>query len=222
MHYLVSLITISLLIGSSSARGQDDSSSTFSVYQVDAESSDIRLLTYRAGVLSQLGHSHIISVGQLTGRIYVYVDLKQSSFELEIPVRELIIDNPLLRREEGDEFSTVPTDRDIVRTRRNMLGKRVLNAKEYPIVKLTGTGPRSDGLGFELGLSIELLGRVVELSVPTTVHLEGEILEATGAFRLTHSDLGLRPFAAMLGALRVADQMDLKYRVRAKRTPAKD
>ena len=150
------------------------------------------------------------------------VDLEQSSFELQIPVQGLVVDDQFLRREEGDEFSTLPTERDIVRTRRNMLSERVLNAEEYPIVKVTGTGPRSDGPGLELKLSIELLGRVVERTVPITLHLDGDILEVTGAFRLSHNELGMRPFSAMMGALRVADQMDLKYRLRAQRTRAKD
>jgi hypothetical protein len=222
MRRLVSLSSVSLVLASSVAWGQDNGSSEPNVYQVDAESSDIRLLIHRAGALSRLGHSHVISVGQLDGTIYVYPDLEHSRFELVIPVQGLVVDNPLLRHEEGDEFSTEPSEHDIARTRSNMLGKRVLNAKQYPIVKLTGTGPRDDGPEFVLELSIELLGGVVELQVPTTLRLDGDVLEATGAFRLSHSDLGMRPFTAMLGALRVADEMDFKYRVRAQRTQAMD
>jgi len=222
MHHLASLFSVSLVLVSSLAWGKDDGNSELSVYQVDAESSDIRLLIYRAGALSRLGHSHVISVGQLDGTIYVNPDLEQSHFELVIPVQGLVVDDPLFRREEGDEFSTELSERDIAGTRRNMLGRRVLNAAQYPIIKLTGTGPRDDGPEFMLGLSIELLGDVVELQVPTTLRLDGDVLEATGAFRLGHSELGMRPFTAMLGALRVADEMDFKYRVRAQRTQAKD
>ena len=222
MNCLVSLSTVVLVFASSIAWAQDDGSSKLSMYQVDAEGSDIRLLIHRAGALSRLGHSHVISVGQIDGTIYVHPDLEQSRFELEIPVEGLVVDDPLLRLEEGDEFSTEPSERQIARTRSNMLGKRVLNAKQYPIVKLTGTGPRGDGPEFVLGLSIELLGHVVELSVSTTLQLDGDILEATGAFRLSHGDLGMRPFRAMLGALRVADEMDFKYRIRAHRTQAAD
>jgi len=200
---------------SSIAWPQDDGSSQHTMYRIDVEGSDIRLLIHRAGALSRLGHSHVISVGQMGGVISVHPDLEQSSFELEIPVRGLIVDDPLLRREEGDEYSTEPSERDIALTRGNMLGERVLNAEQYPIIKLTGTGPRGDGPEFVLELSIELLGRVVELSVPTTLQLGGDILEATGAFRLSHNELGMRPFSAMMGALRVADEMDFKYRVRA-------
>jgi len=224
MQRVVSLIVIALLLGSGNAIGDEEiernSVSTASVYQVDATSSDIRLLTYRAGVLSKLGHNHIISIGQLTGSIHVHTDLAQSGFELEIPVKELLVDDALRRREEGEDFASEPSERDIVGTRRNMLGKRLLNAEIYPMVRVTGTGPKTDGAGFKLELSIELLGRVVEISVPTTVRIEGDVLEATGSVPLSHKDLGLRPFSAMFGSLRVADQMNLKYHVRAIRAPA--
>ncbi len=202
--------------------GQDNVSAGPSVYQVDAENSDIRILIHRAGALSWLGHSHVISVGQLDGTIYVYPDPAQSRFELVIPVQGLVVDNPLFRREEGDEFSTELSENDIARTRNNMLGKRVLNAEQYPIVKLTGTGYRGDRPEFVLRLSIELLGNVVELQVPTTLRLDADILEVTGALRFSHSDLGMRPFTAMLGALRVGDEIDFKYRIRAQRAQAMD
>ena len=211
----LSLPAFALMLASSIAWAQDDRRADFTVYRIDVEGSDIRLLVHRAGALSRLGHSHVISVGQIAGTISVHPDLEQSSFELEIPVRGLVVDDPRLRREEGDEFSTEPSERDIARTRANMLGERVLNAEQYPLIKLTGTGSTGAGPEFVLDVSIELLGRVVELSIPTTLRLDGESLEATGAIRLSHGDLGMRPFSAMAGALRVADEMDLKYRIRA-------
>ena len=215
MNRLFSLPTVVLVLAGSIVWAQDDRRAEFTIYRVDVEGSGIRLLVHRAGALSRLGHSHVISVGQIDGTIYVHPDLKQSSFELGIPVRGLVVDNPRLRREKGDEFSTEPSERDIARTRANMLGERVLNAERYPLIKLTGTGPTGDGPEFVLDLSLELLGRVAELSVPTTLRLDADSLEATGALRLSHGDLGMRPFTAMVGALRVADEMDLKYRVRA-------
>lgn len=215
MNRLVSLPAVVLVLAGNIAWAQDDSRAESTIYRVDAEGSDIRLLVHRAGALSRLGHSHVISVGQIAGTVYVHPDLERSSFELEIPVRGLVVDDPRARREEGDEFSTEPSERDMAGTRDNMLGERVLNAEQYPFVRLTGTGPTGDGPEFVLELSIELLGRVVELSVPTTLRLDADSLEATGTFRLSHGDLGMRPFSAMVGALRVADEMELKYRVRA-------
>ena len=212
------LSSVSLILASSVAWGQDNVSADPGVYQVDAKSSDIRILIHRAGALSWLGHSHVISVGQLDGTIYVQPDLAQSRFELVIPVQGLVVDNPLLRDAEGDEFSSELSEHDIDRTRSNMLGKHVLNAEQYPIVKLTGTGNWGDKAEFMLKLSIELLGNAVDLQVPTTLRLDGDVLEVTGSLRLSHSDLGMRPFTAMLGALRVGDEIDFKYRIGAQRT----
>ena len=219
MRCALSLIAISLLLSSGSAFGDSHSGETSNLYRLDVEKSDIRLLTYRAGVLSKLGHNHVISTDQLSGTIRMHSDFEQSEFELEIAVQELVVDDALRRGEEGEDFASEPSERDIDGTRRNMLGKRVLNAEKYPTIKVTGTGPKSNEEGATLDISIELLGRVVELSVPTTVTLEGDVLEATGAFPLSHSELGLRPFSAMLGSLRVAKQMELKYRIRANQIP---
>ena len=222
MHRLDLLLSVVLLLASSVVCGQDNGSSDISVYQVDADGSDIRILVHRAGAFSWLGHSHVISVGQLTGMIYVHADIERSRFELEIPVHELIVDDPILRRDEGDEFSSKLSNHDIARTRSNMLGKRVLNASQYPTVKLTGTGTSGDGPEFMLGLSIEIFGRVVELRVPMALQLDEDVLEATGAFQLSHSDLGMRPFSAILGTLRVADEINFKYQIRAQRIQVND
>ena len=220
MRCISTLTFVTLMLASCIVRGQGDVSADPSVYQVDAENTDIRILVHRAGALSWLGHSHVISVGQLDGRIYVYPEPQQSRFELIIPVQGLIVDNPRLRREEGDEFSTEPSEQDVANTGSNMLGKRVLNAERHRTVRLTGTGYRGDKPEMVLQLSIELLGGVLELQAPTTLRLYGDILEVTGSLRLSHTDLGMRPFTAMLGALRVGDEIDFKYRVRAHRTQA--
>ena len=221
MNRLVLLSLVALLLASDVTWGQVNGDSEFSVYQVDAEGSDIRLMIHRAGALSWLGHSHVVSVGQLDGTIYVHPNLERSHFELVIPVQGLIVDDPLLRRQEGDEFSTRLSESDIAGTRSNMLGKRVLDAQRYPIVRLTGTGPIGDGPEFMLGFSMEVLGNVVEMRIPLNLRLDGNRLEATGAFQLSHSNLGMRPFSRMLGALRVADELNFKYRIRALRIETK-
>ena len=222
MHRFVSLLSITLLLASSVVCAQDNGGSDISVYEVDADGSDIRILVHRAGAFSWLGHSHVISVGQLTGTIYMHPEFERSRFELEIPVHDLIVDDPILRRDEGDEFSSKLSKQDIARTRSNMLGKRVLNARQYPTVKLTVTVTSGVGPEFMLGLTIEIFGRVVELRVPLVLQLDEDVLEATGAFQLSHSALGMRPFSAILGALRVADEINFKYRIRAQRIQVDD
>lgn len=221
-RWLVSLIGVCLLLALNLAEGDDSVSPEPGTYRIDAKSSDIRILVHPAGALSRLGHSHVIAITEFEGMVSLYADDEPSRFELLIPVHALIVDDPLLRQEEGGKFSKKVSARNVAGTRKNMLGKRVLNAKEYPQIRLTGAVRSNDGRELLLDLSVELLGRVVEMQVPTTLRFDGDALEVSGTFQLSHDALGMRPFSAALGTLRVADVMDVKYRVAAQRTRTAD
>ncbi|MCS5580117.1 MAG: YceI family protein [Gammaproteobacteria bacterium] len=216
--YVVLLLSVALLMASGVSYGKTDLEPALEIYPIDAESSDIRFAIYRTGMLARFGHNHVISVGYFEGTVYLHPNVERSSVELVIPVDRLIVDDPALRREEGDAFSSEPSADDINGTRANMLGKRLLDADQYPIIRVKGRkGSSGQELESVLNLSVEFLGRVIELSVPVALRLKGDQLEASGAFRLTHDQLGMTPFSVMMGALQVADEMDVKYRIRAER-----
>ena len=186
-------------------------------YRIDLEKSDIHWLVYKAGVFARFGHNHVISVAKLTGDVYVAPKLSESHFEMEIPVTSLVVDNPALRAKEGKDFERQPTQKDIDGTRHNMLSEKVLNAARYPTLKITGTGPTGAPGSEKLHLRIDILGKSVQLTVPTDVRMNGDTLEASGEFELTHETLGMKPFSIMGGGLRVAEKMKFAYRVTAQR-----
>lgn len=186
-------------------------------YEIDLAQSDIHWLVYKAGAFARAGHNHVVSVGELTGDVYVAPVLSESSFEIEIPVASLVVDDPALRAQEGEEFSSVPSPDDIEGTRRNMLGEKVLDAAKYHTLRIEGVGPVGAPGEQELHLTIGLLGRSIEQTVPTDVRLEGDTLYASGQFTMTHEALGMKPFSVFLGALQVADPMDFAYSVTAHR-----
>lgn len=186
-------------------------------YRIDLDKSDVHWLVYKAGPLARFGHNHVISVGKLTGNVYIAPQLSESHFEMEIPVMSLVVDNPALRAKEGKDFESQPTPKDIDGTRHNMLSEKVLNAARYPALKITGTGPTGAPGNEQLHLSIDILGKSVQLTVPTDVHIAGDTLEASGKFELTHEALGMKPFSIFGGALQVADKMKFAYRVTAHR-----
>jgi hypothetical protein len=186
-------------------------------YKVDLNQSDIHWLVYKAGTLSRVGHNHVISVGQLAGDVYVAPTLADSKLELTIPVEQLVVDDPKLRAREGEDFSSVPSEKDIEGTRHNMLSEKVLDAEHHKTLEIMGTGPVGPQGRQELHLSVSLLGRTVDLVVPTEVKLEDDRLEASGKFQLTHEQLGMMPFSVLLGALQVANEMTFAYHVVAHR-----
>jgi polyisoprenoid-binding protein YceI len=186
-------------------------------YSVDGSKSEIHWLIYKAGSLARLGHNHVISVADLTGRATVDPsDPSKSRFELQFPVTSLVVDDPKLRAELGADFSSVPKPDDIAGTRKNMLGEKVLDADKHQTIRVTGVGPTGKADAQTLKITVELLGRSVDLTVPAHVTIDADTLSANGEFDLTHTALGMEPFSVMLGALQVADGMKFIYNVQAK------
>lgn len=183
------------------------------LYRIDPAASDVYWLVYSAGALSGLGHNHVISATTLDGTVRLSPDILNSEFQLQIPVASLQVDDLERRRQLGDDFSNEPSPRAVASTRSNMLSERVLDADRYPVLRIRGTGPLSEPGGQILRLRIEVAGRQVERSVPVEVNLEGSTVNASGNFQLTHEELGLEPYSALLGTLKVAQEMDFYYRV---------
>ncbi len=151
-----------------------------------------------------------------TGSIHLLPGLAGSRIELQIPVDRLVVDDAEMRRQEGGDFTSQPSESDISGTRSNMLSAALLNAKQFPTTRVTGTSGRVDaGKSAAIDLTVELIGHEIRLTLPATLKLEGNQLEASGEIDLTHNQLGLKPFTALLGSLRVADRMKFKYRIRA-------
>lgn len=186
-------------------------------YEIDSAESQVYWLVYSAGALSRLGHNHAISTPALTGMVEVAPQISLSSFSVEIPVATLVVDDPVLRAQLGGEFSGNPSADDIAGTRRNMLSERLLNADQHPILRISGTGPQGETGVQTLALSVEIAGTTAEVIVPANVSIEGSTVTAEGTFRLTHEALGLRPFSALMGTLKVAEEMDFHYRIVARR-----
>ena len=187
-------------------------------YIVDASRSDVHWLVYKAGAFARRGHNHTVAVGDLAGSVVVdAADLAKSRFDLEFAVAELVVDDPALRSTLGPEFASVPTAEDIAGTRTNMLSERVLDGDQYPQIRITGSGPAAAGGAQALAVRVQLLGRTVDLEVPTEVTLQGDVLHAHGEFELDHADLGMQPFSLMMGALQVGEKLTFSYDVTARR-----
>jgi polyisoprenoid-binding protein YceI len=215
-----SLSLFALLLSNLVVHAQKAGEPGVATYRIDPKTSDVRLLVYRDGVLSTFGHNHTVSLNDFTGSIRLQPKLAQSRVELEIPVDRLAVDDAAARGREGPDFASQPSEGDIAGTRANMLSAALLNAMQFPAIKVVGTsGPVDAANSAMLDLTVQIVGREIKLALPATLKLEGDQLEAAGEADLSHKQLGLKPFSALLGSLRVADQMKFKYRIRARKEP---
>jgi len=74
-----------------------------------------------------------------------------------------------------------------------------------------------EGDQWTASLSITVRDHVSTVLVPLSLTMDSDSLTASGEFDLTHSQLGLTPYSVGLGAIRVAENMHVRFRVLARR-----
>ena len=187
-------------------------------YRLDAARSDLRILAFRSGPLAALGHPHVLRARAASGEVWVPAEMARTRFALTLPVTELAVDEPEARRAEGAEFASEPSAADIEGTRGHLLGAAQLAAAAYPQIALSGSGARAaDGLVART--TIRVRDRSLAIDVPVAVTIVGDTLTAQGGFTVLQSALGLTPFSVALGALRVRDDLAVRFRLVAVRDP---
>jgi polyisoprenoid-binding protein YceI len=183
-------------------------------FDVSPRASLLTILAFRGGTLAKVGHNHVIASHDVSGTFYVPDDVTHSTFELRIPVGQLVIDEPDLRAKEGPDFPKDVPDSAKEGTRRNMLSEGLLNGGQYPDISLVSQHIDVITPGSQVRADVEVTvrGQTHTVSVPVTYSLTNGELVASGEFPLKQTDLGLTPFTAMLGALAVQDEMRVRFR----------
>ncbi len=189
-------------------------------FRIDAERSEVLILVYRDGPLAALGPNHVIAVRRLSGEVLAAGDPANSTVRLDFPVDALSVDEPQLRAALGPDFQSTLGATDIAGTREHMLGERLLDAARFPSVHLQSTAVRGEGDALRVTLRVVVRDHEAQLELPVTVQRSGDDLIASGEFDVTHAQLGLTPYSVALGALRVAERMQVRYRLVARRLSA--
>ena len=210
-------------------------------YDVAASESLLTILVYRGGPLAKAGHNHVIASHALRGSLYVPVDPAGTTFEIDMPVTDLTVDEAALRsKENADEFPPEIPDSAKEGTRRNMLSTALLDGDHYPDIVL-----RSDHLEYVPGsdspeghrrpgspggsndanapaaptgswlahLQVTVRDKTSPVVIPVRYEQHADEIIVSGEFPLKQTDLGLTPFSALMGALLVVDEMKVRFRI---------
>jgi len=184
-----------------------------SVWQIDQ--SQLLIKVYRTGRLKRLGHNHILSSNQLQGLIYwPTLNAPSNAFaDLLLAVHSLAVDNPDLRAKAGDAFLSKPSESDRTGTRRNMLSAKVLNGAEFLTASANQPGQPSQWAQAQIRIKDRKVEQVLPLTLSGVENESGVQLQVSSQFTLSHQQLGLTPFSALAGALRVADELQFELQL---------
>lgn len=186
-------------------------------YRVVSDESELRVLIFSAGALGALGHNHVISAQALEGSVHVGASPSDSRVELSLPVEGLVVDAPDARAAAGPAFEGEVDEGDRRGTRENMLGDELLEAARYPQVRMTSVSISGEFSQMTVRVRIEIKGSPHEVELPVSVAFSGDRLFANGRGEISHAELGLEPFNAGFGTLRVAGDMVFRYRIVAEK-----
>jgi len=177
-----------------------------SILRVDSPHSLVTIEVHRAGMLSGLGHDHVVASRDVAG----YVSVSTGVSDLYVPLNSLVVDDPGLRTAAG--MNTQPSQKDIAGTRRNML-TRTLDAAHFPFA-LIHIARKDDS---RLKVAITLHGITRNYAVDARFENVTGGISVAGSMSFRQSDFGITPLAVLGGALKVQDRVDLRFAILAQR-----
>lgn len=182
-------------------------------FVITPETSMLRVVLLAEGALARLGHPHVVGGAVIHGELVIAEPWQDSAFSLWVPVDELLVDVPEWREDEG--FSASLPEGAIEATRRNMLSEGQLNLANHPFLTIESlkiTGPKWQP---DVDIRITVAGHSSEWTVPLALDWDTHRIVATGHLQVRLSDLGIEPFSALGGRLRVAEEMTVRFRLQA-------
>lgn len=186
-------------------------------YRIDGERSEVLVWVRSDGPLANLGHNHIIQVGELAGELWLPPDPRRAAFRLAFPVAALRLDEPERRAQQGAGYEESLSAEDIAGTRIHMLDAALLDGANYPQIELYCESVSPSGAGWIAHTIIKVRSLSARVDIPIQLDSTANTLTASGEFTVTHEMLGLVPHSALLGSLRVAQPLRIRFRILASR-----
>lgn len=204
-------------------------------YPLTPESGVFAIVTGKEGLASGLAHRHIIVARQIQGTLTIeqaggsdQALVKSGAAQIEFRVEDLAVDKleeaqriiPLLEAHKSwdskvDELS--PSNSDTVRE--NMLDSNQLNHTKFPTIKGVATfgdckAAAADAATCSMDLQLMIKGATVARKTNLTVSKSAGGLSGTFHLPLKFTDFGIKPYSAMMGAIKVKDDMIIAGQIR--------
>ncbi len=167
-------------------------------HQLGPDSGSLQVKTYRDGMASKLGHDLTFEVTKWEATVTVAEGGALSSIELSADPHSLEV-----RDATGGAKALSDKDRDEEIPK--SIDDKVLEGEP---ISFSSTEAQLEQDAGTLSASGELTmaGETKPVSAQLTVDPDGHV---TGTIPLTQSEWGIKPFKAMMGALKVKDQVDV-------------
>jgi hypothetical protein len=201
---------------------------------LDQSKTALAVLTNKEGLAAGLAHRHIIVAQNVRGTLTAVAQAGSllpvsGAAQLEFRVEDMIVDQtsaadkivPVLESNHSwNSKSDKIEPSNSEKVRENMLAEDQLDAKKYPVIKGSGTFSSCTALdaaraNCDLELQITIKGVSVTRKAQLLVVSSGDGLTASFHLPLKFTDFGIKPYTAMMGAIRVSNEIVIAGQLQA-------
>lgn len=187
---------------------EDTLAPTATSYLIDSDTAYIHIYTDNKGLLKSVSHRHLIAIRNISGT--VYWDGVKSHTALILKPANFFVDPNKERKQSSDpRYQHAAANWVKSGTKKNMLGKRLLNVEMYPDIEVNISVASLKNETAVFNVELKIVGQKKRFSRPAILTINDKKLHAYADFTINHSDLGLKPFTAAAGAARVAESLRL-------------
>ncbi len=169
-------------------------------YEVGPSQGTLQLHTGREGVAKKVGHDLIIEAKKWTAKVNVDADdLTKSTASVTVDTRSLEVVS-------GEGGAKALSDKDRKDIKEN-IDKKVLKTDKFPDITFTSSRVESKGAD-----KVTVHGDVTIMGTarPASMDITLAAGKATGTMTLKQTDWGIKPFSALMGALKLADVLQVQ------------
>ncbi len=183
------------------------------LWQLAPNESHIRFMVFKAGALSRFGHDHVIRASRFYGQLDWQNTIAESKAEIQIPVQALMIDEAKDRDWSGYFTEAKPiSDADRQDTLNNLLSDALLDGQRYPWISIEVSDLKFIAGKWKAQLTLRVKDKSLErVALVDVTHTDHQLV-TQGELVLSHQELGLTPYSALGGALKVDDPILVFYR----------
>ena len=182
---------------------------------VEPTASHIYAITHRTGLLSFLGHEHVITAPSWTSEICLDRSAGESFARFVIDARALIIDADSARRLARLGGGPSPAQRQQIQTK--MLDAAHLNVAEFPEMRFETVSVVRDKTALRVEGRLTIRGVTQVVAFPASLEENQDRITLAAKITFKQSAFGIKP-ESIGGVVKVADPVDLHMRLVATET----
>ncbi len=172
-------------------------------HNIGPENGTLTVKVYKDGMAAKMGHDLVFEATKWRGNVTVDPEnISGSSAQVTIDARSLEIIDAL-----GGAKPLGDKDRqDIAKN----IEEKCLQVSTHPDITFDSTDVSGDASRISLNGDLTLVGNSRPVTLDLSVGDDGHV---TGKVTLVQSQFGIKPFSAMMGALKVKDSVDIEFKV---------